>query len=284
MRMPLGFPAEGIESGLSYTPSAGDIFVASYPKCGTTWLQYIVYLLVRGRPLGADESLTDRFPHLEEVGAESVAAMEQPRLIKTHLTLESTPFAAAARYLVITRNPFDCAVSFYHHTRGFPRHYDFAEGSFADFFECYLAGEVDFGDYFDHLVSWEAATDRDNVLAFTYESLRADTAAMVRRIAAFLGGQAERNVATGEQLASLIRESSLESMQRNQQRWSSKRPDWAQPFVRKGSVGGWRSQFSPDQTRALLAKFDKRLAGTRLAELWPDVLATARAWADGRSQ
>jgi hypothetical protein len=142
---------------------------------------------------------------------------------------------------------------------------------------------VDFGDYFDHLVSWDAATDRDNVLALTYEALRADTPAMVRRIAAFLGGPAERNAATDEQLASVIRESSLKSMQRDQQRWSSQRPQWAQPFVRKGAVGGWRSQFSPDQTRALLAKFDERLAGTRLAQLWPDVLATARAWAAGRS-
>lgn len=282
--MPLGFPPGGIRSGLTYVPSAGDVFVVSYPKCGTTWLQYIVYLLVRGRPLAPDESLTERFPHLEEVGAAAVADMERPRLIKTHLGRPATPFGTAAKYLVIARNPFDCAVSFYHHTRGFPRHYAFADGSFDDFFECFLAGEVDFGDYFDHLLSWEAAAGQDNVFELTYEALRADPPGLIRRIAAFLGPEAAERVSTEAGLAGVIRETSLESMQQDQQRWSSQRPDWAAPFVREGAVGGWRSWFSPDQTRSLLAKFDERLGGTRLAGLWPDVIATARAWAGRRDQ
>ena len=33
-------------------------------------------------------------------------------------------------------------MSFYHHTRGFPRHYDFAEGTWDTFFECFMRGEV----------------------------------------------------------------------------------------------------------------------------------------------
>ncbi|MGW8370305.1 MAG: sulfotransferase domain-containing protein, partial [Gammaproteobacteria bacterium] len=117
MRMPLGFPAAGFESGLGYIPEAGDVFVCSYPKSGTTWLQYIVYLLVRGRPLAAVESLTEVFPHLEEVGRDPVAKLESPRLIKTHLPFGLTPFSSAATYCLIVRNPFDCCVSFYHHTR-----------------------------------------------------------------------------------------------------------------------------------------------------------------------
>ena len=52
--MPMGFPVEGFDSGQRYRAAAGDIFVASYPKCGTTWTQYIVYLLQNdGLPLAA---------------------------------------------------------------------------------------------------------------------------------------------------------------------------------------------------------------------------------------
>lgn len=284
MRMPLGFPAGGLESGMHYRPAAGDIFVASYPKSGTTWLQYIVYLLIRRRPLGPDETLTEAFPHLEEVGAETVARLPEPRLIKTHLDFERTPYAASARYLVIARNPFDCAVSFYHHTRGFPQHYDFAGGTFADFFECFVRGEVDFGGYFDHLISWHAAAARDNVYFLTYEALRADTRRQVREIAAFLGDSAVAAVAGDADLGALLAETGIESMQRDQQRWSSRRPEWAEAFVRKGAVGGWQQQFSSAMARELLAEFDRRLAGTDLEGLWPDILGDARAFAGEAKQ
>ena len=153
--MPMGFPPAALESVPRFVAGQGDVFVVSYPKSGTTWLQYIVYLLVRRRPLASDERLTDCFPHLEEVGASAVESMERPRLIKTHLRRELTPFSDLAKYVVIARNPFDCAVSFFHHTRGFPRHYDFVDGTFEDFFDCFIAGEVDFGDYFDHLAQFD---------------------------------------------------------------------------------------------------------------------------------
>lgn len=277
--MPLGFPPAGLASVPDFLPSDGDIFVVSYPKSGTTWLQYIVYLLVRHRGLGPDDRMTERFPHLEEVGAEPLASLPRPRLIKTHLQRGMTPFSSGARYLVIVRNPFDCAVSFFHHTRGFPKHYDFSEGTFADFFECFLAGEVDFGDYFDHLGSWIAEAQRDNVLFLSYEALCESPAVEIRRIAGFLGPEIAAGVATKAALEGLIGETSIASMRRDQQRWASARPDWAPAFVREGRVGDWRSLFTPSQTRALLAKFESRVGDTACADFWPGVLADARAYA-----
>jgi hypothetical protein len=279
MRMPLGFPPDGFESGLGYEPQQGDIFVCSYPKCGTTWLQYIVFLLVRGRPLAAGESLAAVFPHLEEVGREPLPGLEQPRLIKTHLPRALTPFSTKARYILIARNPFDCCVSFYHHTRGFPQHYDFVDGSFADFFACFLAGEVDFGDYFEHLLSWQPSLQQPNVLFVTYESLKADTPGSIRRLASFLGAPSADGVVSDATIDAIVAESSLSRMRRDQQRWSSHRPDDMPAFVRKGIVGDWRSTFTPEQARALLAQFDARLGGTGLEDLWPDILAEARLFA-----
>ena len=51
-------------------------------------------------------------------------------MIKTHLPFAMTPWHDEALYVYVARNPFDCAVSFYHHTRGFPQHYRFADGTF----------------------------------------------------------------------------------------------------------------------------------------------------------
>jgi hypothetical protein len=279
--MPMGFPPEALQSGVGYVPANGDIFVVSYPKCGTTWLQYIVYLLIRHRPLGPDDALTDAFPHLEEVGRAFVEAQAEPRLIKTHLRFEMTPFSSQARYLFIARNPFDCVVSFFYHTRGFTRHYDFAEGTFADYFECFLAGAVDFGGYFEHLISWHRQRRLENVLFLTYEGLTRDPKREIRRIAAFLGARAVSGIRSDSALDALIEETSLSAMQRDQQRWSSARPDWAEPFVRTGQVGGWQALLTAGQAQALLAEFDHRLGSARIDNPWPEAIAAARAYAKG---
>ena len=274
-RLPKSFPREMFASALKYQAAAGDIFVSAYPKCGTTWTQNIVYLLLQnGMPLGAGDKLTELFPHLEEVGSRFVESLASPRCIKTHLPFAMTPYHRDARYIYVARNPFDCAVSFFHHTRGFPRHYEFAEGTFADFFECFLAGEVDFGDYFDNLASWYAHRDDANVLFLTYEEMKRDTRAAIAEIAAFLGCDS-----TGDTrlLESVLKHSRFDSMRKNQQRWSSRRPEGMPAFIRRGVVGDWTNRFTAGQAARLLEKFRVRISGTDLESLWPEILDQARA-------
>jgi hypothetical protein len=272
--MPSGFPERAFDSALEYVAGPGDFFIATYPKCGTTWAQHIVYLIAnRGSPLLAESMLTDAIPHLEEVGREAVEALPRPRYIKTHLPRSLAPYSAAARYLLVARNPFDCAVSFFHHTRGFVKHYDFTDGSFDDYFECFISGEVDFGDYFDHLLSWYAHSDDDNVLMLTYEAMTADPRAAVLAIARFMQADCADDEAV---LAAVLEHSSFASMSRDQQRWSSVRPDGMPAFVRRGVVGDWINHFSAAQAARLLEKFDRRLGGLSLEALWPETLAEAR--------
>ena len=274
-RMPAGFPAENFSSALRYRARPGDVFIATYPKCGTTWVQYMTYLLLYDAvPLPSDQRLEWAIPHLEEVGCEAIELLAEPRAIKTHLPFSMTPMNAAARYVCVARNPFDCVVSFYHHTRGFEQHYDFAAGTFDEYFECFLAGEVDFGDYFDHLEPWYAHRNDKNVLFLTYEKMKRDVDDSVSELAQFIGC---RHYDDSDLLAEVVTQSSFANMRENQGRWSSQRPSDMPAFVRKGVVGDWSNYLSRRQANRLAEKFMRRSESSGIVNLWPDIVAAARA-------
>lgn len=91
-----GFPVEGFKSGLEYQAQDDDLFIVTYPKCGTTWTQHIVYLILNdGVPLPPDQRMNVIFPHLEEVGKEHIKTKAKVlggyRLIKSHLQFKDMP-------------------------------------------------------------------------------------------------------------------------------------------------------------------------------------------------
>lgn len=267
--MPMGFPIEGFTSALNYQAQPSDIFLVTYPKCGTTWTQYILWLMQhKGQPLSPSEKLETYIPHLEEVGKETIQNLPERRVIKTHLPYQLTPYHPSAKYIYVARNPFDCMVSFYHHTRGFIKHYDFANGTFDDFFECFIKGEVDFGDYFDHLLSWYEHKNDDNILFLTYEAMKVNLKSIIIKIANFLEDDYLNCIKDEEILNKIIVNSSLEKMKKDQQRWSSKRPENMPSFVRKGKIGDWENYFSSEQKQRLTEKFIIRTTGTGIKNLW----------------
>ena len=266
--IPQGFPIEGFQSGLAYVAQPDDIFIATYPKCGTTWTMYIVWLILHnGEPLEPTKRLEQFYPHLEEVGKETINALPSPHVIKTHLPYGMTPYHPQSKYIYIARNPFDCLVSFYHHTRRFIKHYDFAEGQFDVFFECFIQGEVDFGDYFDNLTSWYEKENEHFVLFLTYEQMKQDIEASIKKIACFIG--CKQVIEDKFVMKKIISHSSFSSMSRDQQRWSSKRPDHMPAFIRKGKVGDWRSYFSDEQKARLM---NKLLSKGDVKSLWDQAI------------
>jgi hypothetical protein len=99
----------------AYRPRAGDIIVATPPKCGTTWTQMAAALLVHGPRLPAP--LTRLSPWLDRVSVpldQMLAELEaQPwrRVIKTHTPLDGLPYYAEVSYLFCGRDPRDAYLS-----------------------------------------------------------------------------------------------------------------------------------------------------------------------------
>ncbi|KAL7435026.1 hypothetical protein ACHAXH_005921 [Discostella pseudostelligera] len=258
-----GFPVDGFRSALKYQAQDNDLFIVTYPKCGTTWTQHIVYLILNdGVPLPPDQRLDVVFPHLEEVGKEFIETkgtiLGGYRLIKTHLPYSLVSKNPKAKYIFVTRNPKDCVVSFYHHTVGFPKHYDFAEGKFDTYFNVFLDGKVDHGDYFEFLREALDSKDDPNVLFLRYETGRKNTREYILQIASFLDNSVypDRLLADNEKILNQVLEhSSLDSMKKDPRRWCSDRTGY-QPFIRSGSTGGWRELLSEEQAVKLQKRLD----------------------------
>jgi len=99
----------------AYRPRAGDIIVATAPKCGTTWTQMCAALLVHGPRLPAP--LTRLSPWLDRLSVPieaTLAELEaQPwrRIIKTHAPLDGLPYYEEVSYLYCGRDPRDAFLS-----------------------------------------------------------------------------------------------------------------------------------------------------------------------------
>ncbi|KAH6925465.1 hypothetical protein HPB50_005714 [Hyalomma asiaticum] len=187
---PRAFRREVLRDALLYEARPGDIFLATYPKTGSTWTQYTLWFL-----LNLDKAeiptfidlMTKHSPFLELVGRKAIEALPAPRVIKHHLTFTASPYHPEAKYVVIVRNPFDCVVSFYHHCMGDRANLRMrADTTFDEFFEDFMDGYVTFGFYFEHILSWYAHRNDPNVFFFYYEHFKSDPKKTVLAMAKFL--------------------------------------------------------------------------------------------------
>lgn len=287
------FSPELFRSALQYKPRNDDVFIATYPKSGTTWVQHIGYLIFHdGVPPPNTVEFLKTTPFLEMLGAEDAVRMKRPGLIKTHLPYWLVPKSPEAKYVCVFRNPKDACVSYYYHTKGFAG-YDFADGKFEDYFDLYVEGENDFGEYFDHVLSWYANRDDPNFLFLHYEELKADPRPQVLKLAAFLGEKYYRTlVEKPEVLDRVISFSSMEYMIANtaveMKKFMSEPLSSEEDicpglrayhengrkyprmtgFFRKGVVGGWKEHFTPEMNARMEAKIYDKLAGTDFIDVW----------------
>jgi hypothetical protein len=166
-----------------FVPRPDDLFIVTYPRSGTTWMQMILYQLTTEG--GMD------FPHIAEYcpwferslrSARGFDTRPSPRLFKSHLPYARIP-KGPCKYLYVARDGKDVAVSCYH----LCRRYNGYDGTFAEFFERFLRGQVEFGSWFQHVRGWWAHRHDPNVLFLTYEELTRDLEGCLRRISAFYG-------------------------------------------------------------------------------------------------
>ncbi|HTU42198.1 MAG TPA: sulfotransferase domain-containing protein [Candidatus Aquilonibacter sp.] len=212
-----------------------DVFVASYPRSGNTWLRFMLYEILVGQS-SSFVNIRQLVPDIGQQDAASPLLAQGGRLIKTH-----EPYRREYKKAIyLVRDARDVALSEFAYQK--------ALGVIPDDFELYLQrflrGRVNpFGSWVEHVNSWMKAKDDEDaeILLVHYDKLRRDPEESLAAMMEFLAVTVERQT-----IQRAISNNSLKKMQEkekaNPQKASAKGR-----FVREGSVGGWSQAFTPAQ-------------------------------------
>ncbi|CAH3151103.1 unnamed protein product [Porites lobata] len=247
-----------------------DVYVVSYPKSGTTWLQEIVWQVYHNGEI-SKEGVESRYPQLEKSqlferpGDESQVTLNSrpsPRLIKSHLPYHLIPMseneANRSKYLYIARNPKDAAISFYHFVSSFGPASHFS-GTWEFFAKLFIEGKGAFGFWPDHVLPWWEHRNEPHILLLKFEDLKKDLYSNVERISKFLGINLPEDV-----IARIAHQCTFSEMKKNAANFKVDNNPSKPSFLRKGEVGGWKSHFSEELNRQFDERLFSKIKGTGL--------------------
>ncbi|MGD1703093.1 sulfotransferase domain-containing protein [Dapis sp. BLCC M229] len=250
-----------------FLPRDGDIYVATYPKSGTTWTISILGHLVKkvcekGISLGfcaeifcpwldmaaSTENWRSIFSKFE--GATS------PRFFKSHASVGL--IKQPARIIQSLRHPLDTFVSAWHHVRG-KGVFEY-NGSWHHFFsKVALEGKFECGDWFDYHEEFLKASKEGEIeaLFLRYEDMKKDNAiSAIHELAKFIGVESydAEKISRATNFTKMKEKSNQGHIEKNgslsdvlvsQEVGDKNTPSKA--HIRKGIVGDWKNYLSDSE-------------------------------------
>lgn len=259
-----------------FVPRSDDIVIGTYSKCGTTWTQRIVDLLIfqtpDPRPVVSNAPWLDAtfFAPVEEDLAR-LEAQTHRRFIKTHMPFDSVPLYEGVKYIHVARDGRDARMSMHNHMIGFrPEMVQrIAQAAMSDprlpmrggppstdprqfFLDWLNDAEADvtegFGidlPFFEFENTYWRERKRANVLFVHYNDLKANLAGEMKRIADFLAISVPPDV-----MSKLVDAATFASMKRDgdalvpmaKMAWDR----GADRFINQGTNNRWQGVLTAD--------------------------------------
>uniref|UniRef100_G3TR40 Sulfotransferase n=1 Tax=Loxodonta africana TaxID=9785 RepID=G3TR40_LOXAF len=253
----------------SFDAREDDVFLVSYPKSdlveGTHWIAEVIENIPNARL-----TLTSPIEFGDISKFEELKMVSKQRVIPTHLSYDMLPMKikitkCSYKVIYVVRNPKDTAVSLYHYYRDNPNLPPTA--TWAEFLELFLRGDVVYGSWFDHVLSWEDHKNDENVLIIFYEEMKKDVSKTIKEITAFLGIHV-----SDSEINKIAWKTSFSEMKNNAARenydvnhticaLTSNR----NLVFRKGAVGDWINYFTSKQKRVFDELFTEKMKHSELA-------------------
>ncbi|XP_075159662.1 sulfotransferase 1E1-like [Haematobia irritans] len=255
-----------IQKVYEFEVKSDDIYVVTFPKCGTTWIQEATWLLRNNLDFqtARNISIATRSVYMEYSGfykaiirntLDLARNSKEPRVLKSHLPAHLIPrqiWQKGIKVVYCARNPKDMAVSFYHFLQGLGTW----QGTLDEFVEDLINNDIMYSSYWNHLIDFWKMRHEPNVFFTTFEEMKRD----LRKVIVDLNHFMENADLSEEDLMKLEEHLSFESMKANPQTnltfaiksghaSPNVRPDFE--FMRRGIVGSYKNELTLESQEKL---------------------------------
>lgn len=238
------------KSLLEFNTKTGDIFISTYMKSGTTWLQMILYQLTSSGEMNF-EHIYDVSPWIDRCfeKGEPVKQLPSPRFFKTHIDYNLFPKKFDAKIICVVRDGMDVAVSQFHQLNDYG-----VTSSFEDSFKKYFINKNRCKDWFHYTKHWLNNKNNFNILYVRFEDLKTDFTGTLYKIADFCNIDIKE-----EELPRIIKKCSFQYMKKYEAKFVPER-DRKLNFIRKGKSGTGKEMFNKELIEIYKDEFNKHLA------------------------
>jgi aryl sulfotransferase len=259
-----------------YRPRPEDVFVVTQMRCGTTWMQQLVYETVcRGDGGLGDQGRGHLYaisPWIDAINSVSIedapiVGSRPARIIKSHLPASLCPYSTEARYIYVARHPVSCFASIVDYNRSLLGPLAPPVPTLADWF---CSDRMYWSPWPAHVDGWwQWAERRDNILFVHFEEMAKTFDDVQRRVEIFLGCSL-----TAAERARVAEKCSFRYMKAHEDLF-----EMAPPTMFSAAGGAFLSSgkasrhedVTPDIRRQILGYCRQRLEAYPAARFYPDL-------------
>lgn len=221
---------------MDYEDREDDIYIVTFPKSGTTWMQVIVYNLITDGNMDFNHIYdVSPWPHNEAfngLSPDKINKIPSPRILKSHQKYNEFNSNCKAKFIHLYRDGKDVAVSLYHHNKNYTN----PDISFNSTFENFFLESNKEINWFLHTNEWLHNKNNLDILYLSYEQIKNNFDNTIHKIAVFL------NVSLTEVKMQRVREhASFKYMKENEKKFGEKPINDDKlvynQFIRNGEIG-----------------------------------------------
>ncbi|GAA0157612.1 transferase [Lithospermum erythrorhizon] len=274
------------ESQKHFEAQDSDIVLATFPKCGTTWLKALVFTIVNRKkhsPFSQEHPLLTSNPHAIVRSLEfdiflpnrtpDLSSLTTPGIVATHSNfglLANSILETKCRIIYLCRNPKDTFISYFHYAKKSRFNYYEGISSIEEGVDMFCKGMIPCGPIWNHVLDyWKASLDSpDKIFFVTYEELQSEPVSMLRRMADFLGYSFSDEEEESGMVDAIVKLCSFEKLSNLKVNVDGKAGYGLEykHYFRKGGVGDWKNHLTNEMVERMDAVVEEKLQGSGLME------------------